>query len=226
MTTYGGLSGSAGSCGGGAPAEYGHHGFHAVLDTEHLDWDRWVHLPPRDPDTYEDWRDIGAWCRREARDLWEDSGLDPGRAGVAFTAMTLERCADTFCPVGSGNELFLRLAHPADIPLPLLALVRPSSGAREETLRSLTLADDPEAVEPPVVSPFPSPHLGAGLSTFRYIPQPDHPTRLFGCLRYAWQVEEPPVSVVLWTVTEDTAQLLDAAEDVEELARALRIFVP
>ncbi|MEQ4196715.1 hypothetical protein [Streptomyces sp. YIM 103828] len=211
---------------GNPPGDIAPRGLPAALDTELLDWDRWVHLPPRDPKTYADWRDIGAWCRQEAVCLWEESGLEPGRHGVGFTALTLERCAEAFSPVGSANDLFLRLIHPAGTPLPVLGLTRPSSGPRVETLRALTLADDPEAVEPPVVAPFLSPHLGEGLSTFRYIPQPDHPAQLFACLRYAWQLHELPVSVVLWTVIEDTTQLLDAAEDVEELARAVRIHHP
>ncbi|MFD4987945.1 hypothetical protein ACFWMQ_06190 [Streptomyces sp. NPDC058372] len=204
----------------------GYHGFYAIIDTEYLDWDRWVHVVPRDPDTHDEWRDIGAWCRQEASDLWEDSGLDPGPGGVAYTATMLERCAEVFCPVGSNNDLFLRMTHPADTPLPVLGVVRPSFGPREETLRALTLADDPEAVEPPVTASFTSPHLGEGLTTFRYIPQEDGANDLFACVRYAWQLTEPPAEMVLWTATDDTAQLLDAVEDIEELARTLRVYDP
>lgn len=101
---------------GNPPGDIAPRGLPAALDTELLDWDRWVHLPPRDPETYEDWRDIGAWCRQEAVCLWEESGLEPGRHGVGFTALTLERCAEAFSPVGSANDLFLRLIHPAGDP--------------------------------------------------------------------------------------------------------------
>ncbi|MDT9701709.1 hypothetical protein [Streptomyces sp. P17] len=51
-------------------------------------------------------------------------------------------------------------------------------------------------------------------------------SRLLACVRYAWRVEEYGADVVIWTATEDTARILQAAEDIEDLARSLAIFNP
>ncbi|MFF2845102.1 hypothetical protein ACFVT5_02055 [Streptomyces sp. NPDC058001] len=201
--------------------------FFAVIDIEYVDPYPWAVIPPRSSDLgqFEEWDDIGAWCRGEAEDLWADRELDPGLNGVDFVAGTLQRCAEAFCPPGTDHWLFLHQDHPTDLPLPVCAAIGPSSGPREETLRTLTLADDPSSVEPPVVKRFKSEHLGEGLTVFRYIPQEDSP-HLLACVRYAWQVEECGADVVIWTATEDVARIMHAAEDLENLARSLAVYDP
>ncbi|MDT9701710.1 hypothetical protein [Streptomyces sp. P17] len=125
--------------------------FFAILDIEHIDLYPWTVLPPRSDEEkpFEAWVDIAAWCRAEAEDLWDDRELDRGPNGVDFVAGTLERCAQSFSPPGSDHWLFLHLDQPTDLPLPVCAAIGPASGPREETLRALTMADDPQAVEPP-----------------------------------------------------------------------------
>jgi hypothetical protein len=201
--------------------------FLPVIDIEDIDPYPWTVLPPRSGDTgpFEEWDDIRAWCREEAEDLWADRELDPGPNGVDFVAGTLERCAAAFSPPGTDHWLFLHRDHPTDLPLPVLAAIGPSKGPREETLRELTLADDLSAAEPPVVKRFRSPKLGEGLTVFRYVPQEDS-RHLLACVRYAWQVEEHGADVVIWTATEDVARIMQAAEDLEQLARSLGIFAP
>ncbi|WP_240797642.1 hypothetical protein [Streptomyces sp. F001] len=142
-----------------------------------------------------------------------------------FVGGTLARCAESFCPPGSEHWLFLHLDHPTDIPLPVCAAIGPAQAPREETLRALTEADDPNAVEPSVVKSFRSERLGEGVTTFRYVSQEDSPHPL-ACVRYAWQVAEHEADVVMWTATEDVGRIHQAAEDLEELARSLAIFVP
>ncbi|MFJ1972969.1 hypothetical protein ACIO93_30365 [Streptomyces sp. NPDC087903] len=201
--------------------------FFPVIDIEDVDPYPWTVLPPRSGDTgpFEEWDDIASWCREEAEELWLDRELDPGPNGVDFVAGTLERCAKAFSPPGSDHWLFLHRDHPTDLPLPVLAAIGPSSGPRDETLRALTLADDQSTVEPPVVKRFTSEKLGEGLTVFRYVPQMDSP-HLLACVRYAWQVSEHGADVVMWTATEDVARIMQAAEDVEHLARSLGIFAP
>ncbi|XMA36051.1 hypothetical protein O1157_03815 [Streptomyces albogriseolus] len=87
------------------------------------------------------------------------------------------------------------------------------------------MADDPAAVEPPVVKPFLSRRLGEGLTTFRYVPQDDS-SPLIACVRYAWRVEEPGADVVMWTATEDVTRLMQAADDLEQLAHSLTVYDP
>ncbi|MEV6751803.1 hypothetical protein [Streptomyces sp. NPDC051214] len=199
--------------------------FRAVLDIEDVDPTPWVMVPPRSGLTapWSVWEDVRAWSREVAEELWEDHGLDPGPSGVDFGAGTLERCAEACAPPGSDHWVFLHLDQPTDLPLPVCAAVGPAAGPREATLRALTEADDPGAVEPAVVKRVESEKLGEGLTTFRYVPQADSP-HLLGCVRYGWQVDEHEADVVVWTATEDVAHLLRAAGDLEHLARSLSIW--
>ncbi|WP_282704299.1 hypothetical protein [Streptomyces sp. CC219B] len=201
--------------------------FLPVIDIEYVDPYPWTVLPPRSGDTgpFDEWDDIHAWCREEAEDLWADRELDPGAQGIDFVAGTLGRCAEALSPPGSDHWLFLHRNHPTDMPLPVFAAIGPVSGPREETLRALTLADDPDAVEPPVVKSFTSQRLGEGLTVFRYLPQ-EGSRHLLACVRYAWQVAEHGADVVIWTATEDVARIMHAAKDLENLARSLDIYAP
>lgn len=200
--------------------------FFPVIDIEDVDPYPWTVLPPRSGATgpFDEWVDLHAWCRQEAEDLWLDRELDPGPNGVDFVAATLERCAEAFSPPESDHWLFLHRDHPTDLPLPVLAAIGPSSEPRDETLRALTLADDPNSAEPPVVKRFTSDKLGEGLTVFRYVTQEDS-RHLLACVRYAWQVSEVGADVVIWTATEDIALIMRAAEDLERLARSLGIYV-
>ncbi|MBV1938386.1 hypothetical protein [Streptomyces sp. BV286] len=201
--------------------------FWPIIDIEYVDAYPWVIVPPRAGPSapFEEWDDIQAWCHERAEDLWLDRELDPGPNGVDFVGGTLARCAEAFCPPGSEHWLFLHLDHPTDTPLPVCAAIGPAQGPREETLRALTLADDPHAVERPVVKSFRSGRLGEGVTVFRYVPQDDSP-HLLACVRYAWQVAEHGADVVMWTATDDVARLTSASEDLEELARSLAIWIP
>lgn len=201
--------------------------FFSIIDIEDVDPYPWTVLPPRSgaDGPFEEWDDIRSWCREEAEDLWLDRELDPGPNGVDFVAVTLERCAEAFAPPGSDHWLFLHPDHPTDLPLPVCAAIGPASGPREETLRQLTLADDPHSVEPPVVKRFTSEKLGEGLTVFRYVPQEDS-KHLLACVRYAWQVAEHEADVVIWTATEDVARIMQASEDLERLALSLGIYTP
>ncbi|MDI6521190.1 hypothetical protein QMA61_33960 [Streptomyces coelicoflavus] len=201
--------------------------FYPVIDIEYIDPYPWTVIPPRDGEVgpFEEWGDIRSWCREEAVDLWLDRELDPGPNGIDFVASTLARCAEYLSPPGTDHWLFLHRDHPTDMPLAVLADIGPVSGARDETLRVLTLADDPHAAQTPTVRRFNSRHLGEGLTAFRYLPQEDSP-HLLACVRYAWRVEEHGADVVMWTATEDVSRVMQASRDVENLAHSLAIYVP
>ncbi|MGW7509743.1 hypothetical protein ACWGJ0_18700 [Streptomyces massasporeus] len=201
--------------------------FFPVIDIEYIDPYPWTVIPPRDGAVgpFEEWDDIQAWCREEAEDLWLDRELDPGPNGIDFVADTLAKCAEAFSPPGTDHWLFLHRDHPTDLPLPVFAAIGPSSGPREETLRTLAMADDPQAVEPPVIKRFKAKRLGEGLTSFRYTNQ-DVAPHLLACARYAWRVEEHGADVVMWTATEDIARIMYAAQDLEQLAHQLAVYNP
>jgi hypothetical protein len=201
--------------------------FWPVIDIEYVDAYPWVIIPPRSGPSapFEEWDDIHTWCREYAEDIWADRGLDPGANGVEFLGKTLARCAEALCPPHSEHWLFLHVDQPTDMPLPVCVAIGPATAPRDETLRALTMADDPDAVEPPVVKTCRSDRLGEGMTTFRYVSQSDSP-HVLACVRYAWQVAEHDAEVVIWTATDDIARVIAASEDVENLSKSLAIFVP
>jgi hypothetical protein len=103
-------------------------------------------------------------------------------------------------------------------------MVKPAQGDREATLCFLVAAEDPDAVEPPVIEPFRTELLGEGLRSFRYLRQDDAP-EVIAAVRYAWRDEEAGADVVLWTATDDTAQVIRAAPDIEQLAHKVSVAV-
>jgi hypothetical protein len=189
-----------------------------------IDYDpsRWLELPPR-WDT-EEWQDIGAWALSCAELFWRSYARDPEESGIAFLAGRLRHFAEAFAPEPFDTRVLLRMWEPTTMPLQVCTMVKPAQGDREETLRFLVGAEDPDAVEPPVVESCRTDSLGVGLRAFRYLRQDDTP-EVVAALRYAWRVEEVGADVVLWTATNDTAQVIRTAQDIEELAHTMSVAV-
>jgi hypothetical protein len=85
----------------------------------------------------------------------------------------------------------------------------------------LANADDPEAVEPPIVEEFRTDALGAGLRTMRYLRMDDG--AVAGALNYAFRDEPLETDLRIFTACEDLARLQMAFSDIEELVRSARI---
>ncbi|MFJ4786754.1 hypothetical protein [Streptomyces sp. NPDC088794] len=183
---------------------------------------RWLELPPR-WDT-EEWQDIGVWASRCAELFWRSYERNPGEAGISFLSGTLRRFAEAFAPEPFDTRVLLRMWEPTSMPLQVFTMVKPAQGDRAETLRSLVGAEDPDAVEPPVVETFRTELCGEGLRAFRYLRQ-DNAPEVVAALRYAWRDEEVGADVVLWTATDDTARVIRAAQDIEELAHQVSVAV-
>jgi hypothetical protein len=189
-----------------------------------IDYDpsRWLELPPRWE--REEWQDIGVWARECSQLFWQSYGQSPGESGIDFLADTLQRLALAFAPESFDTRAVLRMWEPLTMPLPIIATVKPAQGDRDEALRTLVRAEDPEAVEPPVVEPFRAELLGEGVRAVRYVQQDDAP-EVLAALRYAWRDEEVGADVVLWTASDDTAQIIRAATDIEELTHRVSVAV-
>ncbi|MET7701033.1 hypothetical protein [Streptomyces sp. NPDC005485] len=181
---------------------------------------QWLEIPPRWET--ETWQDIRAWAQECAELLWRSYGQDPGESGIPFLADTLRRCADAFVPEGFDTRVLLRVWDPLTMPLPLVAVVRPAEGERDQTLHDFVLAEDSQAVEAPVVEEHRAKLVGDGLRAFCYLRQDDGPEVLAG-LRYAWRDDEAGADVVLWTATDDVGQILRAADDIERLTHSVRV---
>lgn len=178
----------------------------------------------------ETWPDHRAWARDIAEACWGDFDLAPGPYAVDNLALTLALYAEK---VESGDlpaqDFFLHLPDPRLDPLLVSLGTWELEGERDEALRELTGADDPEAVEAPIVEPFATENLGRGLRTLRYCPfdpGPDHPPdpgALYATLNYAWRVDEHDVDVRMFSSSPDIGRLIQVVDDIDGLARGVKI---
>ena len=176
------------------------------------------------------WPDHRAWARDIAEGCWGDSGLVPGEHEVDNLALTLAMFVERERPEEMPNQdIFFHLPDPRLMPLQVYLDVWDVEGERDAMLRELTWADDPGAVEPPITEAFATEHLGEGLRTLRYCPfdpGPDHPPApraLYATLSYAWRVDEHDTDVRLFSSCPDLARLIQIVDDVDSLARGIRI---
>jgi hypothetical protein len=93
-------------------------------------------------------------------------------------------------------------------------------GDRTTQLRVLTHADDPEAMQPPVVDEFGTDRLGPGLKVLAYTKNRDTVT---GYLNYAWRSEEYATALRMFTGCPDLGRLQRAIPDIERLAQGVTI---
>jgi hypothetical protein len=196
----------------------------AVSGSAEVDFDHgvWIELPfVWGEDTWPDHRD---WARELAEASWQDSGLTPGEFDVDNLALTLAMFAEKL-PPGElpAHHVYLHLPDPGMMPLQVGLGVWDAEGEREAALRHLAGADDPDAVEPPIVEEFSTPHLGSGLRILRYCPLDPGTGALYAALDYAWRVEEHATDVRLFASCPDVGRLLQAIDDIDELARGIRV---
>ncbi|MBT2399775.1 hypothetical protein [Streptomyces sp. ISL-100] len=196
------------------------------------DSDTWLKIPGRWTDVYnedddgvptdDDQQTPAEWAAETAQDCWDDSGIDSGETGVAFLAETLQACVEKYPQAFPGYDIVLHLPDPRAMPLPVYVTDFPIEGDREPALRLLAMADDKEAVEPPIVEEFTTEDLGQGLRVLRYFTMPNSTDLLIG-LRYAWRSEKFDRDLVMITASPAPGRVLSALEDIDDLARSIRL---
>ncbi len=182
------------------------------------DADVWIGLPAEW--TEQTWTDHRDWAREVADLVW--TGVRPrrGQRGADHLALGLAMLAESPLAQDPSRRSFLWLPEPMIDVLPVFLEVYAAEGERDEALRELTRADQPGAVEPPVVEPFATEPLGDGLRVLRYAADPDDGTVVL-TLSYAWRASG--LDVRLWLSTVDTGLALRAMEDVDDLARTAHL---
>jgi hypothetical protein len=184
-----------------------------------LGYDRRIWIPAMA--TFPDGLDRDGWAAGFAQEWWDGSGLDYTPNDVArLTAQLAETHRATFGHLPC-HLAFVHLPDPRLIPLTIFLGVFESGGERGHRLRVLTHADDPDAVEPPIVDEFHTEKLGTGLRTLRYLHLDDG--ALYAALNYAWRSDEYETDLRLWTATEDLARLERAMPDIDEFARTIAV---
>jgi len=176
------------------------------------------------------WPDHQVWARDIAEACWGDSGMTPGEGELDNLALTLAMFAQR---LQSGElpaeDFFLHLPDPRMMPLQVCLGAWDATGERDAALLELTGVEDPDAVEAPIVEVFTTEHLGKGLRTLRYCPfdpgpdAPPAPGALYASLNYAWRVDEHNTDIWLFTSCPDLARLIQSIDDIDTLARGIRI---
>jgi hypothetical protein len=184
----------------------------------HLSTDVWIGVPGEWSE--ETWPDHRDWARDVADAVWAGASPAPGGQGPDHLALGLAMLAESPLLDLAWRRTFLWLPGPTSDFLPVHLEAYAAEGERAESLAELTRADEPGAVEKPIVEPFRTEHLGDGIRVLRYAADPrDRAVML--TLSYAWRAGD--LDVLLWLSTFDTGLALRAMDDVDELARAVHL---
>lgn len=195
-----------------------------TLVIDHLP-DPWVELPLIDDGTGPP--DHAVWARSTAEAI--TAGDAPSTRAVEAVLVDLaRRIAARGEDPETDRVVLLHLPDPSVPPLAVYITVWGDLGGdRDEVLRELARAADPEAVEAPIVDPFPSAHLGAGLRSLAHFVDgevgDDGVQGLYAVLSYAWRVDRLAVDVRVSSSSTDIGRLVTSIEDIDELVGGLRV---
>ena len=185
-----------------------------------VDYDKtiWIPCPP----AFSEQLTREEWARGFATLWWDASGRKHGKRQVRALEQTLvEEQRGIYATLPCHAALF----HLPDVTVPPLAVclaVWQSIGDRDTQLRELVHADEPLAVEAPLVEPVSTGRLGTGLRSQYYQREPGG-SELMGMLNYAWRVEDLETDLRVFTGCPDLGRLEGAMADIDELTRAISI---
>lgn len=176
--------------------------------------DVWIPCPPVFPDDY----DRGSWAALYAEE-WMSKAAGKHRdrevKALARTLVDMHKYAYTHLEMHNG---FIHLPDLGLVPLLVSFGVWEAVGDRTTQLRVLAHADDPEAMEPPVVEEFGTDKLGPGLKAMAYTRKGRTVT---GHLSYAWRSEECATALRLFTGSPDLGRLQRAIPDIERMVQGV-----
>ena len=177
----------------------------------------WIPCPPVFPAGES--RD--SWASLYAADWWARSGMDFGGREVAALVRTLTGIHEYAYGQLPMHRGFIHLPDLTIAPLLLSFGIWEAAGEPAAQLRILTHADDPEAMQPPLVEEFRTDLLGPGLKVLAYTRRDQVVT---GHLNYAWRSEEHATALRVFTGSPDLGRLQRAMPDIERLARSVAII--
>lgn len=178
----------------------------------------WVPCPPFFPDG----QDRESWAAESAGLWWRMSESPYGKREIDDLAGLLSAIHQDVYAAGHCHQALIHLPDPRMLPLPVQLGIWAMDGDRDEQLRTLAHADEPTAVEPPIVEEFSTERLGTGLKALHYRFGRDG-SAVHGYLNYAWRSERYETDLRLFTFCWDLSRLQRALPDIDELARAIEI---
>jgi hypothetical protein len=176
----------------------------------------WIPCPLVFPEGF----DRRSWASLYAEQWWEMSGEGHGGRQVKQLAKTLAEIHEyAYAHLAIQNGL-IHLPDLGLVPLLVSFGIWEAVGDRTVQLRTLTHADDPEAMEPPLVEEFSTDLLGPGIKTLSYTRKGGTVT---GHANYAWRSEECETALRMFTGSPDLGRLQRAIPDIEQMAQRISV---
>lgn len=177
----------------------------------------WIPCPPVFPAG----ENRGSWASLYAAEWWARSGMDYGTRGVTALATTLASIHEFAYGELPMHRGFIHLPDLRIAPLLVSFGIWEAAGEPAAQLRTLTHADDPAAMQPPLAEEFRTTMLGAGLKVLAYTRRDQVVT---GHLNYAWRSEAHATALRMFTGSPDLGRLQRAMPDIERLAQGVAII--
>jgi hypothetical protein len=163
--------------------------------------------------------DLKSWSALYAEPRWEASGLEHGKRQVDALRRSLEYLHEFAYSQLPCHMAVIHLPSPGMVPLLVGFGVWQAEGDRVTQLRRLAHADEPDAMEPPIVEECFTEKLGRGLKSLCYLRQPE--SVVSGSLNYAWRSEPLETAVRMFTSCPDLSRLQRAMPDIEALTQVI-----
>jgi hypothetical protein len=185
-----------------------------------LDYDKTIWIPPPSgfrPDMTRD-----EWAYGFGQLWWEASGRKHGKREVKNFAKGLIEAQEI---IYSEQPCHLALLHMPDVgysPLAVCIGIWQALGEPAEQLRELVHAEEPVAIEKPVVEEFWTENLGHGLKSI-YQQRLTKGKGVLAVLNYAWRSEQYETALHIYTAGSDWGRLQRAIPDIDEMTRTITI---
>lgn len=184
-----------------------------------VDYDQhiWIPCPPGfGPQMSKD-----EWASGFAEIWWDASGLKHNKRVVRLFAKML---LDAHKLIYTEQPCHLALIHIPDVRSGPLAVCFGiwEAGSSGSQLRELVHADDPVAIEPPIVEEVWTENLGTGLKSMLY-QRLGHGRGILGVLQYAWRSEEYETALHIYTACSDLGRLQRAIPDIDAMTKTITI---
>jgi hypothetical protein len=183
-------------------------------------YDKGIWIPCPDPD--DDQKKNERWAKTYATAWWEVSGLKYGKKQVRNMEQGLLDLRRGIYATQPCHTAVIHLPNVDVSPLPVMVATWEAVGDKDTQLRTLVHADEPEAVETPLIEPFTAEKLGTGLKS-QYLQKFKHGPDLTGVVNYAWRVEEMETDVRVFTASGDLGRLQAAMPDLDQLTNTISV---
>jgi hypothetical protein len=184
-------------------------------------YDKGIWIPCPDPEFLGEAK-REQWAKDYASVWWEVSGVRYGKRQVKGLQQALLEIQRGIYATQPCHSVVINLPNVDVLPLPVMVATWEAVGDKDSQLRVLVHADEPEAVEAPLVEPFTAEKLGTGLKS-QYLQRSAQGPDLTGVVNYAWRVEDMETDVRVFTACPDLGRLQVAMPDIDQLTNTISV---